>query len=386
MAKNWSFCHPSHLMSSCIIRFTLILSWVKIKFVYAILKNLSIGPITQAVLASVLFATSAPFAKLLLHEIEPVMLAALLYLGSGIGLLLFKTLARQVKLRDEAGLGKSDIPWLLGAVVFGGIAAPVVLMYSLKITPAATASLLLNFEGVATSIIAAIMFKEAMGRRIWIAIAAITVASIILTWDRSGAIGLSVGAVGVLAACVFWGLDNNLTRHISAKDPVAITILKGLIAGSFSLVLAFVLQNHLPGIKHIFMAAVLGFFAYGMSIVLFISSMRNLGAARTCAYFGTSPFIGAILSFVLFIELPNILFIIATSIMVLGVICMLNEKHEHTHTHEEAEHEHGHDHADEHHLHDHEMISDGFHCYLHKHCAITHRHPHTPDIHHRHQH
>ena len=171
------------------------------------------------------------------------MLAALLYLGSGIGLLLFKTLARQVKFRDEAGLGKSDIPWLLGAVVFGGIVAPVVLMYSLKITPAATASLLLNFEGVATSIIAAIMFKEAMDRRIWIAIAAITVASIILTWDRSGDMGLSIGAVGVLAACAFWGLDNNLTRHISAKDPVAITILKGLIAGSFSLVLAFVLKN-----------------------------------------------------------------------------------------------------------------------------------------------
>ena len=314
----------------------------------------------QALLASVLFASSVPFSKLLLHEIEPVMLAALLYLGSGTGLLLIKKIARQTAFKGEADLGKSDIPWLMGAILFGGLAAPVVLMFGLKATPAATASLLLNFEGVATSLIAVIMFKEAIDKRIWIAITAITLATVILTWDLRSALGFSIGALGVIAACIFWGLDNNLTRHISSKDPVTITILKGLVAGSFSLCIAVALKNHLPGMSHIFLAALLGFVAYGLSIVLFISSMRNLGAARTCAYFGTSPFIGAILSFVVFRELPDILFIIAAPIMIFGVIYLLNEEHEHAHTHEEIEHEHGHDHEDEHHLHEHERHQTDF--------------------------
>ncbi|MHB9068732.1 MAG: DMT family transporter [Sedimentisphaerales bacterium] len=348
--------------------------------------NFNYRPIAHALLASALFAASVPFSKILLRDVEPVMLAALLYLGSGVGLLLHKAVVRKIKPSSEAGLIKTDVPWLVGAMLAGGIAAPIVLMLSLRITPASTASLLLNFEGVATSLIAAVMFREALGKRIWIAIAVITVASIILTWNRTSPFGFSVGTLGILVACALWGLDNNFIRRISAKDPTTITILKGLVAGSFSLCLAFALNNHLPSVKHILMAAAIGFFSYGMSIVFFISAMRILGAGRTSTYFGTAPFIGALFSFIIFKEFPDVLFLIASSLMVFGVIYLLYEKHEHIHAHDETEHEHGHGHDEEHHLHEHETASNGFHSFRHKHCAITHAHPHTPDIHHRHEH
>jgi drug/metabolite transporter (DMT)-like permease len=343
-------------------------------------------PVVQALLASVFFATSIPAAKMLLGTIEPVMLAALLYLGSGVGLFLFKVVATQIKPTREAGLAKADVPWLIAAIGAGGIAAPIVLMWGLRSTPAATASLLLNFEGVATSVIAAIMFREALGGRIWLAVALITAASVILSWDKTGSLSFSIGAIGIVGACVLWGLDNNVTRHISAKDPLTITIAKGLSAGAVSLGVAVAIGNRLPRLEYIAAAVVLGFFAYGLSIAFFISAMRDLGAARTSAYFGTAPFVGAFLSFIAFKQLPNIQFLCAVPIMLAGVIALLNEKHEHTHTHEELEHEHNHNHDEAHHRHDHEMIPNGFHSYRHKHSAITHTHPHTPDIHHRHTH
>jgi drug/metabolite transporter (DMT)-like permease len=342
--------------------------------------------IIWALLASLFFAASAPLAKILLAEVEPVMLAALLYLGCGIGLLLFKVTVHRIKPAGEAHLARADMPWLIGAILAGGVAAPIVLLYGLRYTSAATASLLLNFEGVATSVIAAIMFREALGKRVWTAVILVTLGSIILSWDRTGTLSLSAGALGVAAACTLWGLDNNLTRQISAKDPVTITIIKGIGAGLVSLCMALVLGNHLPSIRHIGMAIVLGFFAYGLSIVFFITAMRHLGAARTSAYFGTAPFIGAMLSFVLLREIPDVSFMCAVPIMAAGAILLLIEKHEHPHTHEEIEHEHGHDHDDEHHSHDHETMANGFHSYRHRHCSITHTHPHTPDIHHRHEH
>jgi drug/metabolite transporter (DMT)-like permease len=343
-------------------------------------------PVSKALLASILFAASVPFSKILLHDVEPMILAALLYLGSGTGLLIFKAVTGNFKSKDEASLTKADLPWLIGAIFAGGILAPIVLMLNLRITPAATASLLLNFEGVATSVIAALMFREALGKRIWIAVAAITGASIILTFNRIGSFGFSTGAFGVLAACALWGLDNNFIRHISPKDPTTITIFKGLAAGSFNLCIALAFKNHLPGVGLILKAAMIGFFSYGLSIVFFISAMRSLGAGRTSAYFGTAPFIGALLSFLLFKEIPNAQFLIAAPLMIFGVICLLYEKHEHIHTHDETEHEHAHNHDDEHHLHENETTSNGFHSFRHKHCAITHSHPHTPDIHHRHEH
>ena len=196
----------------------------------------------------------------------------------------------------------------------------------------------------------------------------------------------SIGALGIVAACTLWGLDNNLTRHISAKDPVMITMIKGLGAGVVSLAMALLLGERLPGFRYIGVAVVLGFFAYGLSIVFFITALRHLGAARTSAYFGTAPFIGALLSLALLKEAPDASFLFAVPIMIAGAICLLIEKHEHTHTHPEFEHDHRHDHDDDHHNHDHDTMTDGFYSYRHKHSAITHSHPHTPDIHHRHEH
>jgi drug/metabolite transporter (DMT)-like permease len=345
----------------------------------------------QALLAAVLFGASAPVAKLLLGMIEPIPLAGFLYLGSGIGLLLFKGIqhlgSRSVKV--EAGISKTDIPWLTGAVLAGGVAAPIVLMFSLRTTPAATASLLLNFEGVATALIAALVFKEAIGGRIWWAVACITVASILLSLNLSGEWGISLTALGVLCTCALWGLDNNFTRNISAKDPLSIVIIKGLAAGGFSLILALILQNPLPKPLVALGAMLLGSLSYGISIALFILAMRDLGAARTSALFGTAPFVGALLSFLLFQEAPNMLFVIALPIMIGGALLLLGEEHAHKHVHAVIEHEHRHGHDGSHHAHDHaegEIPAHGFHSHPHTHESIEHTHPHTPDIHHRHDH
>lgn len=350
-----------------------------------------IYPILQALLAAAMFGANAPIAKLLLGVIEPIPLAAFLYLGSGLGLLLLRGLQRLSRKGTsvEAQISKADIPWLFGAVFVGGVAAPIVLMFSLRNTPAATASLLFNFESVATTLVAVFIFKEAIGRRVWLAIVCITLASILLSLDISGQWGISVGAIGVLATCVLWGIDNNFTRNISAKDPLAIVTIKGIGAGSFTLILAFILNKPLPNFLTIFGAMLLGCFSYGLSIVLFIHAMRCLGAARTSALFGIAPLIGVLLSILFIREVPNMLFFVSLPVMIGGVVLLLGEEHEHTHIHSVIQHEHRHSHDDDHHTHDHaesEIPPTGFHAHPHKHEAIQHSHPHTPDIHHRHEH
>ena len=267
-------------------------------------------PKLLAMLAAVLFGASAPLFKLLLGDITPVLLAALLYLGCGFGLLILRG-AQSLTARHaakEAVLARRDIPWLVGAIIAGGVAAPVALMIGLAVTPAATASLLLNFEAVATSVIAAVAFKEALGRRIWIAVALITAASIILTWDASGAWGFSPGAAAVVLACVLWGIDNNLTRNISAKDPLSIVTIKGIAAGTVSLVIALSAGSGFPGAQAAGAALALGFVSYGTSIVLFVLAMRSLGAARTSAFFGSAPFVGVVMSLIIFKEWPGVTF------------------------------------------------------------------------------
>jgi drug/metabolite transporter (DMT)-like permease len=348
----------------------------------------NIYPKLQAALAAILFGASAPIAKLLLGDIEPVLLAALLYLGSGFGLLIFKA---QQKFRvknatKEAGLSSKDLPWLVGAILAGGVVAPIILMISLKNTPAATASLLLNFEGVATSAIAVLVFKESLGKRIWAAIALITIASIILTWDAKGAWGLSVGALGVVIACAFWGMDNNFTRNISAKDPIAIVTIKGIVAGTVSLIIAFLSGSSIPSLKFVLAALILGFFSYGISIIMFIFAMRSLGAARTSAFFGSAPFIGAIISLFLFRELPGMNFILSIPVMVGGAVFILWEDHLHIHKHDGFGHDHRHKHDDNHHIHEHNGDTNIEHTHWHVHEDLKHEHSHTPDIHHRHTH
>ncbi|OLN28011.1 DMT family transporter [Desulfosporosinus metallidurans] len=354
------------------------------------MKNRKIAPMLKAIIAAALFGASAPISKLLLGEIAPTLMASFLYLGSGIGLFLLRYFqSSDTRFRDEARLTKNDWPWIIGAVLVGGIAAPIVLMFGLKNTPASTTSLLLNFEGVATTVIAVVAFKEAVGKRIWMAVLLITMASILLSWDSSGQWGFSLGAIGVLSACVLWGIDNNFTRNVSAKDPLSIVAIKGLSAGTFSLILSIILGFPLPSFKFLLMAMVLGYFSYGLSIVLFIRAMRELGSARTSALFGTAPFVGAVLSLLLFRESQGTLFFFALPIMIIGAVFLFKEEHEHLHEHETTEHEHRHNHNDSHHTHvhsDNEIPKNGHHSHVHGHEFIIHVHEHAPDIYHRHAH
>ena len=354
------------------------------------MKRTSIVAILQALLAAVLFGASAPLSKLLLGEIGPIPLAALLYIGSGIGSWLLFALQRASSrgVVVEAHLSRNDVPWLLGAILAGGVCAPILLLLGLDPTPASTASLLLNFECVATALIAVLAFKEAVDRRILWAVGLITLASILLSWT-GGAWGLSLGALGILGACVLWGLDNNLTRHISAKNPLVIVGVKGLGAGCFSLLLSFVLGKPMPAVGMAGLALLVGAVSYGLSIQLFILALRSLGAARTGALFGVAPFVGTILSFLIWWEMPPTLFWMALPAMLLGAWLMLSENHQHTHVHEPFEHAHAHSHLDEHHAHDHlleELGINARHAHTHRHDELAHSHPHAPDLHHRHLH
>jgi drug/metabolite transporter (DMT)-like permease len=347
-------------------------------------------PALQALLAAILFGASAPLSKLLLGAVQPVPLAALLYLGSGAGAFLllsfqhFRNRGRKV----EANLTRKDLPWLAGALLAGGVAAPIILLLGLAHSPASTASMLLNFESVATTLIAVFFFKESIDRRIGWAIGLVTLASILLT-STGNRWGVSLGALGVIGACFLWGLDNNFTRNISAKNPLMIVGIKGLGAGTFSLVLGILLRQSLPDTKVALLALLLGSISYGISIQLFIIALRAMGAARTSTLFGTAPFVGAILSLVLLRETPTILFWVALPFMLAGAWLMLAEKHIHTHFHAAAEHDHRHAHPDEHHLHANPgnvPLVDGSHSHEHVHAPLEHDHAHAPDIHHRHGH
>ena len=354
-----------------------------------------IVPVLKALAAAVLFGINAPLSKLLLApsalgQVAPIPLAALLYLGSGLGALALLAMQRgDPAAESEARLQRADMPWLAGALLAGGVAGPIVLMFSLQVTPGATASLLLNFEGVATTLIAAMAFGEAIGRRVWGAVALITVASIALSWEAGGRLGISLGALGVLAACVLWGMDNNFTRNISAKNPLTIVAVKGLGAGLFSMVLALVVGQPLPGIGAALGAMVLGSVSYGLSIVLFILALRDLGAARTSALFSSAPFIGAFTSFLVLGEAVAVQFLVALPLMLTGTVLLVTERHAHEHRHGFLAHEHRHRHDDLHHAHEHapEAIPPGgWHSHPHKHPPKTHVHPHAPDLHHRHEH
>jgi drug/metabolite transporter (DMT)-like permease len=348
------------------------------------MKSSTLPFILQALLAAIFFGASAPIAKFLLGDnIAPIYLAAFLYLGSGTGISLVKLTQRMRAKEAEADIKKPDVKWLAGAIISGGILAPIILMISLQNTPASTASLLLNFEGVGTTLIALLFFKEAISRRAWTAILVITLASIFLSANFKDGFGLSLGALGIVLACVLWGLDNNFTRNISGKDPLAIVAWKGLVAGTFSFFLALFLGNTLPSVPTILYTLLLGFVSYGLSTMLFIRSMRGLGAARTSALYGTAPLAGVLLSIFIFGEFPSFLFIIATILMVGGALLLINEEHSHTHVHTAMIHEHSHSHKDPSHEH---ADADEVHSHEHEHPAEEHEHDHMPDIHHRHGH
>jgi len=335
--------------------------------------------------AAALFGASTPFAKLLGGDTPPVLLAGLLYLGSGFGL----TLARFI--RDggikPSGLPKAEWSWLLGAIFFGGVLGPVALMFGLVSTSGSTASLLLNLEAVLTAVIAWVVFKENADRRIVLGMLAIVAGGVALGWQSDSATQSSAaGPILVSIACLCWAIDNNLTRKVSASDALFIAGVKGLIAGAVNTSLAIGMEAALPGFASISATMIVGLLGYGISLVLFVLALRGLGTARTGAYFSTAPFIGAAIALVVFSESTSLAFWIAAALMALGVWLHLTEHHSHDHDHEEMEHEHEHSH-DEHHRHAHEMEwNGGKHSHAHKHVAMTHSHPHYPDIHHRHGH
>jgi drug/metabolite transporter (DMT)-like permease len=350
------------------------------------MRTKSLPFVLQALTAAIFFGASAPFAKLLLGDISPVYLAAFLYLGSGTGISLIKLgqkITRPAQ-QVEAKIKKEDVKWLAGAILSGGVMAPIVLMVSLQNTPASTASLLLNFEGVGTTLIALLFFKEAISHRAWMAILVITLASVFLSTNFSEGFGLSLGALGIILACVLWGLDNNLTRNISGKDPLVIVAWKGVAAGTFSFLLAFLLGNAMPSFTSIISTMTLGFVSYGLSTILFILSMRGLGAARTSALYGTAPLAGVILSIVIFSESPSFAYSLAGILMIVGALLLVNEEHSHSHVHTTLFHEHSHRHDDPAHAHDDPVA--GTHSHEHEHRAEEHEHDHMPDIHHRHGH
>ncbi|MFM0377834.1 DMT family transporter [Paraburkholderia strydomiana] len=343
-----------------------------------------------ALLAAALFGATTPLAKTLLGSLSPFMVAGLFYLGSGVGLAIGIQIQRLRRTtderRNESRIHVSEIPWLLGAIAAGGVVGPALLMLGLSTTPAATSSLLLNLEGVFTAVIAWVVFRENVDLQIFLGMVAIVTGGVALSW-QPGATRVPVGALLVVGACVAWAIDNNLTRKVSTNDAMVIACLKGLVAGSVNLGIALVLGAHLPSVGKVAAAMLTGFAGYGVSLVLFVVALRNLGTARTGAYFSVAPIFGVALSLILWPELPALPFWLSAALMALGVWLHIRERHEHPHTHEALDHNHRHRHDEHHqHAHDFEWDSDEPHTHPHQHLPITHTHAHFPDIHHRHTH
>ena len=344
-----------------------------------------IGP---ALLAALLFGASTPLAKLLVADIAPVLLAGLLYAGSGLGLgawLLLRALRPRAG-DAEAPLQRQDWPALAGAVLFGGVLGPVLLMLGLASTPASSASLLLNLESVLTALLAWLVFRENVDIRIFFGMLAIVAGGVLLSSSQAPT-GLPWGALAIASACACWAIDNNLTRKVSGGDPVQIAAIKGGVAGAINIAAALALGYRLPDGWHLLSAGAIGLTGYGISLVAFVLALRHLGAARTGAYFSTAPFVGAALSLLLLRESPSLAFWIAGALMAIGVWLHVSERHEHLHAHEPLEHEHLHSHDAHHqHAHDFDWDSSEPHAHPHEHEAMTHSHPHYPDLHHRHGH
>jgi drug/metabolite transporter (DMT)-like permease len=344
--------------------------------------------ILAALGAAVLFGASTPLAKLLVGALPPVMLAGLLYLGSGVGLLAYRAVRRGVAGTHDASLGRADLPWLAAAIFCGGIIGPVLLMLGLGATSGASASLLLNLEAVFTALLAWLLFRENFDRRVLLGMLLIVGGGALLSWQpQTRSSGSAWGALLVAGACLAWGIDNNLTRRVSASDAVQIAGLKGLVAGSFNTGFALALGASLPPWTTALAAGVVGLGGYGVSLVLFVVALRHLGTARTGAYFSVAPFCGAAIALWALGETTGPVFWAAAILMGLGVWLHLTERHEHLHVHEPHTHTHRHAH-DEHHRHAHGSDWDGTepHTHEHVHERLVHRHPHYPDVHHRHRH
>jgi drug/metabolite transporter (DMT)-like permease len=343
----------------------------------------------SALLAGVLFGASTPLAKRLIHDIDPWMLAGLLYLGSGIGLGTYRALRHALGTgrASRAALRRADRWWLAAAIVAGGIIAPVLMMYGLRRTAGSSASLLLNLEGVFSTLIAWFVFKENFDRRIALGVLAITAGAVLLSVGASAQWGSAIGPMAIAAACLAWALDNNLTRKVALTDVTFIAMLKGLVAGSVNIAIAAAVGASWPSLNGIVDAGAVGLAGYGVSLVLFVLALRHLGTARTGAYFSIAPFAGALIAVAFFHEPLTIQLIAAGVLMGAGLWLHLSERHDHEHSHARVIHDHRHVH-DIHHQHHHDAQDEEAepHSHMHTHEPLRHRHPHYPDEHHRHVH
>ena len=343
-------------------------------------------PIIAALLAAILFGISTPIAKQLIGDASPLILAGLLYMGSGVGL----TITRVARDRgwNASGLLPGEWLWYLGAIIFGGVIAPTLLMVGLVRISAASASLLLNFEAVMTALLAWLVFKENADRRIVFGMVLIVVGGAILSWPHGASeAGDWLGAFAIIATCFCWAVDNNFSKKIAAADSLFIAGIKGIVAGTVNIGLALLVGSHLPALNIIGIALLLGFVCYGISLVCFLLALRGLGTARTGAYFSTAPFIGVAVAILFFHETTSLLFWISALLMGAGVWVHLTEWHEHEHTHVFKHHDHQHTH-DIHHQHDHNFEWDNKnpHSHPHDHSPLSHSHHHYPDNDHTHKH
>jgi drug/metabolite transporter (DMT)-like permease len=339
--------------------------------------------------AAVLFGVSTPLAKMLVGTVPPLLLAGLLYAGSGLGLLLV-LIARRLRPRHGGSITlprRGEWFWLLGAILFGGIAGPVALTYGLARSEASTASLMLNLEAVLTAMLAWFLFCENFERRVLWGMLCIVAGGVLLAWAPGRHGEGSLGLAFVTLACLCWAVDNNLTRRVSENDAVFVATAKGLVAGAVNLGLALILGQALPAPGVAGLALAVGFLGYGVSLVLFVLALRHLGAARTGAYFSVAPFFGAALAVALQGDVVTIQLLAAGLLMAAGVWLHLAERHVHSHAHGLQEHAHMHSH-DEHHRHAHAFPWDGRepHSHAHSHPPLVHSHAHYPDVHHRHPH
>ena len=345
-------------------------------------------PLIYILISASLFGLSPPLAKILVENINPIVLAGLLYLGAFLGLSMYTVVNNLIgsKEEKERALEKQDIPWLAGAIIAGGVLGPITLMMGLKMISGFVTSLLLNLEGLTTGLIAVLIFKEDPGKRIWLALIAMSIAGILLSWNPQQGTFNIIGPLLIVFAMICWGIDNNLTRNISQKNPVHIAAIKGIVAGSTSIGIALLLGNSINISNSILFALILGAFSYGVSLVMFIKALEGLGSFRTGLFFSLAPFIGAVASLILFDERIELIMIPAVILMVLGVYFVVTEKHAHTHDHVDLRHSHYHTHDDPHHDHIHEEEIPGGHIHEHSHEDLSHTHLHWPDSHHRHDH
>jgi drug/metabolite transporter (DMT)-like permease len=340
--------------------------------------------ILYALASAALFGLSTPAAKLLLGSMHPAVLAGLLYCGAGIGVAVLRrcTPGGPASARPaQVPLGRQDMRWLALAIAAGGVAGPLLMMTGLARTDAATASLLLTLEGAATALIAWFVFHENVDRRVALGMLCLIAGAGVLAWSGAPTFASVLGPLAIVGACVAWGLDNNLTRKVSLADPLQIVEWKGLVAGPVNLAVGLCAGGSLPGAFAVLLAALVGFFGYGVSLALYVVALRHLGAARTGAYFSTAPFLGAVAAVVALAEPISLALVAAGALMAIGVWLHITERHQ------PMTHAHPHVH-DEHHQHAH-LPGDPPgepHTHMHAHAALRHAHAHAPDTHHRHRH